>query len=49
MRTLYGFDLVGWYAFSLFLTPVILLLSFDKTKTVKNGLLLNTPAREKAF
>ena len=42
MRTLYGFDVVGWYTFSLFLILVILLLSFDKTKPVKNGLLLIT-------
>jgi hypothetical protein len=40
LRTVYGFDMVGWYTFFLFLVPIILLLMYDKTKRVRNGFLL---------
>ena len=42
IRTIYGFDAVGWYTFSLFLVPIVLLLLNDRAKPVKNGLLFIT-------
>jgi hypothetical protein len=42
IRTIYGFDNVGLYTFFLFLVPIILLLFYDKTKPIRNGVLLIT-------
>jgi predicted nucleic acid-binding Zn ribbon protein len=42
IRTIYGFDNVGWYTFFLFLLPIILLLFYDKSKPLSIGVLLIT-------
>lgn len=40
IRTIYGYDSIGWYMFFLFLVSIVLLLIDDKTKPIKKGILL---------
>lgn len=40
IRTMYGFEGVGWYTFFLFLTSIIIVLIYERTRPIRNWVLL---------